>query len=62
MECTNSNCDKEATRVMAYEGTAVRCMWVAPYCDDHPGDAVKAIHAAGPALSAEAELISGVKH
>jgi hypothetical protein len=60
MKCTNSDCDAEATRIMAYEGQAVRCMWVAPYCDEHPG-VPGAIFAAGPALSKEAQKIDGIR-
>lgn len=64
VECTNSICHAEATKVMAYEGLGVRCMFVAPYCDEHAEDVARhsgAIPAAGPALSEDVRGIEGVR-
>ena len=62
-ECTNSTCEATATAVMAW-GMPGRCVFVAPYCDDHAAEVIRhegAVFAAGPALSDQVSAIAGIR-
>jgi len=69
VECTNSSCSEEATKVLAWEMGAslssIRsCVYVAPYCDHHADELGRregAAFACGPALSEDVQPISGVR-
>lgn len=66
MRCTYSECETQATKIMAWSmGDGHKpCVFVAPYCDDH-ADEVEAyqgaVFACGPALSGDASKIEGIR-
>lgn len=63
--CTNSTCEATATRVMVFGMSSSRpCGYVAPYCTEHAEEVERdagGIPAAGPALAAEVQGISGIR-
>lgn len=63
LECTNSTCTEDATRIMGLPPGAVRCLYAAPYCDEHTQEVVEmgGLPVSGPALSDEAASISGIR-
>jgi hypothetical protein len=61
--CTNSTCEAEARKVIAFQMTGP-CMFVAAYCDSHAEEVRSeqgGTFACGPALSDEARKIDGVR-
>lgn len=63
MTCNNSTCSEPATRIMAWPTLDGRCLFVAPFCGRHTDEirGMGGLPAAGPALSAEAEKIGGIR-
>lgn len=63
LECTNSTCDETATRVMAMPPDTVRCLYAAPYCDEHAEEVagMGGLPVSGPALSEAAAEIGGIR-
>lgn len=64
-ECTNSDCEATATKVMAMSMAAVPCVFVGAYCDPH-AETIREMggwFAAGDAdvFKPEAMEISGVR-
>lgn len=63
MKCNYTSCEEDATRIMAWPDSMGRCFMVAPFCDEHVEGVEKmgGLPAAGPALSAEAAKIEGIR-
>lgn len=63
MICNNADCEDTATRIMALPLTFGRAVLVAPYCDTHTIEVEEqgAVPACGPALSADAAEIEGIR-
>jgi hypothetical protein len=59
--CTHGDCGDTATRIMALP--MADAVFVAPYCDTHTAQVEQegAVPAAGPALSADASKIEGIR-
>ena len=60
--CTNSTCDRLATRI-AGNAMQASCIYVAPYCEMHAREVVEGggRYVAGPALSLECAEIEGIR-
>jgi hypothetical protein len=64
MKCNNSDCEKDATGIMAWPTFDGRCLFVAPFCSKHRMEVIAhmgGLPAAGPALSDEAKEIEGIR-
>jgi hypothetical protein len=65
LKCTTQGCRKKARKIVAWQGRGgSRAMFVAPYCANHGADVevdLGGVPAAGPALSAEAKEIEGIR-